>query len=145
MNLIENLITYNNEKLEFLNEYLAANEMIESMSADQNFTAIRSLVDKKRSMITSIHVIDDKVMFGIKKLKEELGVSDLSELNAENHPELKTLKGISGKVLKQMVQVKTSDEKVSGLISNAFEQLKTNPKLVDKNKMYYYTNSYFDK
>jgi hypothetical protein len=144
MLLIENLITYNREKLEFLNEYIAANEMIELMAQDQNFTSIRGLVDKKRGMITSINIIDDKVLYGIKRLKEEVKVNDLSEINVSDYPDLKILKIISGKVLRQMVAIKHSDDKVSDYINKAFTDINTSTKVVDRNKLYHYTNNYFE-
>jgi ribosome-associated translation inhibitor RaiA len=142
--MIDQLIEFQHEKASFLKAYLDANEMSVARAGEGNFTAIKELSEKKQSLATSIDVVDDKIISGIERLKESLGVEDLSEVDALVHPEIKVLKAEAAKVLKLMVEAKASDERTTAAVDEAFEQLKTSVRHIDKNKLYYYTKKYFD-
>lgn len=143
--MIEQLIANQQEKMAFIQAYLAANDLLIDRAKEKSFTAIKELMDKKQGLVTAIEVVDQKIIQGIEKLKGETGVSDLAGLSVDTYPALKTLKIEAGRVLKAMVALKESDELAATHIDAAFEALKTSVKHVDKNKLYYYTKQYFDK
>lgn len=145
MLVIEQLIGYQSEKMEFINAYMSANELLIARAEEKNFTAIKELMEKKQGLVTAIDVVDQKIIQGIARLKEETGVTDLAALDVVKYPELRQLKIEAGKVLKAMVALKSSDESISTHIDAAFEALKTSVKHIDRNKLYYYTKQYFDK
>ncbi len=140
---VDKLIDYNKEKLLFLKEYIDTNEMILEMGASNNINALMDLANKKRRLITSIDVIDDKIIRGIAELKEEASVSDLAELKATEHSNLRQLKIVSGNVLKKMVDLKQSDVVAREMIDKVFDHMKTSQSTVDKNKLYYHTDKFF--
>ncbi len=144
MTLIQQLIAYQSEKMSFITAYLAANELLEERALQRDFTAIKELMEKKQGLATAIDVVDNKIIQGIERLKDEAGISDLASLKIEQYPELKTLKIEAGKVLKAMVSLKSSDELVSDQIDAAFEALKTSAKHIDRNKIYNYTKNFFE-
>ena len=141
--MIQELIRFNEEKLSFMATYLDINGMIHAHADSQNLSSVRELVEKKRGLIVSIDVIDDKILKSMLKTKEAFNVTDFSALSSVNDPDLKTLKIVAGKVLKQMLVIKTSDDSIKGIIDEAFKTLKTSKRPIDINKLYYYTNEYF--
>ena len=144
MTSIQQLIEFQIEKMAFIQSYLAANELVTERAIERNFNAIRELMEKKQGLATAIDVVDSKIIQGIEKLKEEARVDDLASLSPLDYPELKQLKIEAGKVLKAMVSIKASDEAVTTHIDAAFVALKTSVKHMDRNKIYYYTKSYFE-
>lgn len=141
--MIAELIRFNEEKLTFMETYLDINAMIHNHADSQNLSSVRDLVEKKRGLIVSIDVIDDKILKSMQKTKEDFNVSDFGDLSSQQEPDLKTLKITAGKVLKKMVEIKTSDESIKSIIDEAFKTLKTSKRPIDVNKLYYYTNEYF--
>lgn len=143
MEAIMQLIAYQQEKMGFINAYLAANDLLNDRAAEGNFTAIKELMEKKQGLATAIDVVDQKTIQGIERLKSQVGVKDLAEMDVAIYPDLKELKIIAGRVLQAMVAIKRSDESTSQVIDKAFETLKTSVRHIDRNKLYYYTKNYF--
>lgn len=144
MLVLSQLIAFQQEKAEFLRAYLLANDMLEARATEQNFVAMKEIIDKKQGLAAAIDVVDDKIIQGIARLKEETNTKDLSELDVMKYPEIKTLKLEAGQVLKLMVELKTSETHVSTLVDQAFDALKQSVRQLDKNKLYHYTQKYFE-
>lgn len=145
MKMIEQLTEYNREKIIYMNEYLDANAMITEMGQTHNISAIKKLVAKKQGLITSIDIIDDKLIKGIEQLKEVLGIDDLSEINVQAYPQIVKLKIAAGDALKQMVAIRQSDEEVKAVIDRVFKQMADDQSTIEKNKLYYYTKQWLEK
>ncbi len=144
MLVLSQLITFQQEKAEFLRAYLLANDMLEARATEQNFVAMKEIIDKKQGLAAAIDVVDDKIIQGIARLKEETGTKDLSEIDVVKYPEIKTLKLEAGQVLRLMVELKASEVLVSSLVDQAFDALKKSVRQLDKNKLYHYTQKYFE-
>lgn len=145
MKTIEQLIAYNREKIVYMNEYLDVNAMISEMSQTHNISAIKKLVIKKQGLITSINIIDDKLIKGIARLKETLGIDDLSDIKVTDYPQIVDLKIAAGDALKQMVIIRQSDDQVKTVIDRVFAQMSSDQSAIEKNKLYYYTKQWLEK
>ncbi len=143
MKYIDKLIEANEQKSHHLKTYLTLNEVAMDRIRENNVTAVKELVLKKKALITSINVIDDKIIETLSTMKKDLNISDISELSVEEVPELVNLKEIATAVLRQMVDVKQSDEKLFEKMEGAFEDYKNEKGKFDKRKLQYYTKNYF--
>lgn len=144
MNYIKKAIDDNRQKSEYLDSYLTLNEMVMERLAESNISAARELMNKKRAIITGIHVIDDKIIRDVEQIKLSCNVEDLSELSPSEFPELRELKELAMKVLRKMVDVKKSDEAVSDKIDAVFEDYKNEKGKFDKGKLEVFTKKFFD-
>lgn len=144
MESIKKLIKKNVDKVEFIKSYLEINDMIKNMLENHNFQAVKELSEKKRGIITSIDVVDDKIVEGLSELKKNLKIEDISMASTADYPELAELKKISVKVLRLMVEVKESDEKISSLMDFVFDNYKSEIGKFDKKKLEHYTKEFFE-
>ncbi|MDO4772438.1 MAG: hypothetical protein Q4A72_02595 [Bacillota bacterium] len=144
MDYIKKAIDDNRQKSEYLDSYLTINEMVMERLSESNISAARELMNKKRAIITGIHVIDDKIIRDVEQIKLSCDVEDLSELDANEFPELRELKDLAMKVLRKMVDVKKSDEAVSDKIDAVFEDYKNEKGKFDKGKLQVFTKKFFD-
>ncbi len=144
MDSIKKLIEHNLEKIEFINSYLLTNDMISDRLVDGNFTAVKELSEKKRALITSIYVVDDKIVKGLNKIKADLDVKDISEASTSDYPELAELKRESVKVLRLMVKVKESDEALFSQMDDVFDDYQKSEGKFDKKKLESYTKDFFE-
>lgn len=144
MDYIKKAIDDNRQKSEYLDSYLTVNEMVMERLSESNISAARELMNKKRAIITGIHVIDDKIIRDVEQIKLSCDVEDLSELDANEFPELRELKDLAMKVLRKMVDVKKSDEAVSDKIDAVFEDYKNEKGKFDKGKLQVFTKKFFD-
>lgn len=144
MDYIKKAIDDNRQKSEYLDSYLTINEMVMERLSESNISAARKLMNKKRAIITGIHVIDDKIIRDVEQIKLSCDVEDLSELDANEFPELRELKDLAMKVLRKMVDVKKSDEAVSDKIDAVFEDYKNEKGKFDKGKLQVFTKKFFD-
>lgn len=143
MKAIDNLILYNKEKDGYLKNYLDCNDMIAEMARLDSVFAIEDIVQKKRGIITSINVADDKIVAGIETLKKELNIEDLSQLSAVDYPQIKDLKIVAGEVLKKMVDVTVSDKHALKYIDASFKRVENSDSDFDKRKTLNYTKNFF--
>ncbi len=141
MQAIKRLIDANIEKNSYLNAYLNCNKTIEDLIKLEQFSNLEALVSKKRAIAQSIDVIDDKIIRALAQLKQEAGIDDLAELDVKAYPAAEQLKIEAGKALQLMVKVKQSDEKLLKKIDASFKKYGDSTRLVDKNKLYHYTNN----
>ncbi len=145
MNNIHKVIEDNKQKLGYLTSYLTLNEVAMERIKESNISAVKELISKKKALITSINVIDDKIIKGIENIKSSYKVNDLSELSAKKMPELWDLKELATDVLRKMVEVKKSDELLFEKMELAFDDYKNEKGKFDKRKLEVYTKNFFDK
>ncbi len=141
MQEIKRLIDFNIEKISYLNAYLDSNKTIEDLIALEQFSNLEALVSKKRAIAQSIKVIDDKIIKGLAALKQKAGIDDLAALDIKAHPDAEQLKIEAGKALQLMVKIKQSDKALLKKIDAGFAKYGNSTNVVDKNKLYHYTNN----
>lgn len=116
------LIEDNRQKLYYLHSYLELNRRIEEKMLERDFDSASLLIQKKRGLMTGIHVIDEKIIRRIAELKKDCGIEDLSELDIAENPNLRELKSLAMEVLKKMVEAKESDADLAGLSEKSTEE-----------------------
>ncbi len=144
MDYIKKLISDNEQKLTYLDKYLSINEMAIINAGNNNISSIKELVQKKQALITSINIIDDKIIQNIANTKDYYKVDDLGELLASEIPELVELKNISTEVLKKMLEVKNSDKEFLSKTEKVFDDYKDEKGPYDRKKLEYYTKNFFE-
>lgn len=143
MDSIAKIMMINQEKKEFLEDYLSLNEMLLQAAESANTHDLQTMNQKKRNLAQAIGIIDEKIVAAIAALKADLNVKDLAEADSKRYPELKALKLEAASVLKLMVEAKRSDECLKEKIDNAYKQLKGSKRAMDLNRIGYYTQEYF--
>lgn len=144
MDSIERLLEHNKEKSKYIKSYLTTNEMIIEMLGGSNLAAVKELSDKKRSIITSIEVLDDKIIRDLAALKEDYGVKDISDLSVSDYPLLAQLKRESVRVLRQMVDVKKSDDALTKELDSVFDSYESSDNKFYRKKLEHYTQTFFE-
>lgn len=137
------MIKLNNDKLEYFKSYLICNELALERLEDMNFSAIKKLSHKKKALINSINVLDERLLLEIDKIKQSLGISDLSELESEKYDNLLELRLSSYTVLKKTVEIKNSDESLKAKIDKAFDIYKEKDDEFSVKKLQSFTKSFF--
>ncbi len=138
-------IDNNRQKLTYLDSYLTVNEVAMERISESNISAVKELIGKKKAIITSINVLDDRILSDIDNIKSFYNVEDLSELSAKENPKLWELKEIATDVLRKMVELKKSDEILFEKMEDVFEDYKNEKGKFDKSKLEVYTNNFFNK
>ncbi len=144
MNNIQKAIDNNRQKLTYLDSYLTVNEVAMERILESNISAVKELINKKQAIITSINVLDDRIISDINNIKEFYSVEDLSELSAKEYPKLWELKEIATDVLRKMVDVKNSDQVLFEKMEDVFEDYKNEKGKFDRTKLEAYTNNFFN-
>ncbi len=137
-------IENNRQKLNYLASYLTVNEVAMERISESNISAVKELIKKKKAIITSINVLDDRIIADIDNIKLFYNVTDLAELSAKENPKLWELKEVATDVLRKMVDVKNSDEVLFAKMEEVFEDYKNEKGKFDKTKLEVYTNNFFN-
>lgn len=143
MEYLQRLILIQEEKKSFLVDYIRMNEMINQAAESGNTFDLQGLNLKKKKLVEAISLLDQRFLDALGQLKTALNLEDLSQASVSDYPALKDLKIISGEVLKQLVEIKRSDEALKTAIDTAYAHLKGSTRPIDLNRMYAYTQSYF--
>ncbi len=141
MDALIELIDLNQKKLEFLEVCLSTNEQAMFLVDNSNISALQELSRKKKSILTSINVLDDRIIALISELKKQRRVNNLSELNPDEG--LRELRGISVDVVQKMALLKQSDDDIMRRIDGMFVDYEISDKALDKKKVEYFTKNYF--
>ncbi len=144
MDFIKKTIEDNRQKLKYLKSYLTLNEVAMERVNESNIVALNELSNKKRALITSINVLDDKIINDIDCIKSFYKIKDLSELSPDREPKLKDLKEIATEVLRKMVDVKKSDEMLFRKMDVVFDDYKNEKGKFDRSKLEVFTNGFFN-
>lgn len=144
MNEVTRLIEVNEDKLVCLKKYSDCNDMMLKMIEDRNLSALKNIRPKKSALISSMKLLDDKLVDLVEALKAKEEISDLSELDTTKYEELKRLKDISLSVLRLTLEVKKQDEVVAEKLDSSFEEYRTSKSKVNTNKLESFTKDYFE-
>lgn len=144
MNEVTRLIEVNEDKLVCLKKYSDCNDMMLKMLEDRNLSALKNIRPKKSALISSMKLLDDKLVDLVEALKAKEEISDLSELDTTKYEELKRLKDISLSVLRLTLEVKKQDEVVAEKLDSSFEEYRTSKSKVNTNKLESFTKDYFE-
>lgn len=144
MNEVTRLIEVNEDKFVCLKKYSDCNDMMLKMLEDRNLSALKNIRPKKSALISSMKLLDDKLVDLVEALKAKEEISDLSELDTTKYEELKRLKDISLSVLRLTLEVKKQDEVVAEKLDSSFEEYRTSKSKVNTNKLESFTKDYFE-
>lgn len=142
MDIVRELIELNVQKLEFLSICLATNEQAYSLIDSLNMTSLSELSAKKKSTLTSINILDDRIVAYVEKLRQEQGVDSLSEIKSDKY--LRELRQISVEVVEKMAELKQSDDAIIRRINKMFADYESSEKSFDRKKIEYFTKNYFN-
>ncbi len=143
MELIKKLISYNQEKLEYLDKCLTANQMAKDLIKAKNINALSELSKKKKTLITSVEVIDDKILSAMSDVKKKHNVKNLQDIKDVEKEFLTQLRDVSILVVEKMVELKISDDEVLSRIDDMFASYDESVDENDTKKVEYYTNEFF--
>ncbi len=143
MNTVEELIVCNEKKLGYLKNCLDANRQAEILVEKANVNSLFELANKKKSLITSINVIDDRIVSLVSRLREERGVDSLADIIAGGDATIVELRRISVEVVEQMANLKQSDDAIMKRLEELFDNYKNSHSSADQKKLEYFTTNYF--
>lgn len=132
------------EKIEYLKDYITINEMINQAAKTSNTFDLQALNIRKKRLIEAVEMLDNRFLESFKQIKSALNLKDLSQASVSDYPELGALKLISGETLKLLVEAKRSDEALKSAIDSVYAHLKGSTRPIDLNRMYAYTQTYFN-
>lgn len=145
MDEVTRLITLNEDKLNCLKKYSDCNEMILQMLEDKNLSALKKIRPKKSALISSIKLLDARLVDLVAELKKNEKIDDLSELDITKYEDLKKLKELSLTVLRLMLEVKGQDEQVAHELEERFEEYRISKSKLNTNQLESFTKDYFER
>lgn len=145
MNEVARLIAVNEDKLMCLKKYSDCNDMILQMLEDSNLSALKKIRPKKAALISSIKLLDDRLVVLVDALKQKENITDLAQMDGSKYEDLQNLKELSLLVLRLMLDVKKQDEFVAKKLDEGFEEYRLSKSRLDTNKLESFTRDYFER
>ncbi len=135
--LIEQLISISNRKLNLLNDMLKYTEEQKNAIDKEDIENIDLIINKKDKLIEEIDSLDLQFLTKFSQIKKENNIENIDELDIREYPNLKELKNVVKEISSTLMALFLLDKENNALMKKGLENVKSNLSKVKKGQKAY--------